>query len=134
MGFGQDLGEGLALVKAGVIQNHGLTGFEHRHEEARQPGGENGTVAMTGEDHGCGQLPLRQRGDDADPFLAMAGLEGDTALAFWTPTPGVVLVVINPCFIDINQWGGVQGAEAFTKDLPLRFIPLSIAITLFFRL
>lgn len=98
-----------------------------------EPGDEDRVVASAFKGHGGYQVPITQRGDEADPLSTMPRFEGQESLASGRPAPRVVCAVINARFVHVDQGSGIERGGVGAKDFARRLVALAIAIALFLR-
>src|SRR4028118_465670 len=90
-------------------------------------------MTSTRKRHGCNQLALLKRGDPTHALRAFSTFKRLEALPNFAVAVGVIVSIINACFIHINNLPNCFCLQPLLELLPLEFIPFSIAVGLFLR-
>ena len=120
-------------MKGRIIDNHPVPGPEHRNSARLEPGFKDRAIAGPLNRNGGDQLSPPITRHPVDASLTLAGFEGVDPL----PGRGIAVAIIVPFIhsrrVDIDSIRGAWIADLALEVSAFGFIPLAVAVGLFFR-
>ena len=121
-------------MEAGIIDDDDITRLQLGQKTLLQPQLESVSVARAGKRHWGKNVPLLECRNPTNALSTFARFERLEALPDLAVAIGIILSIIDACFINVYHLSSSEGLQSFLKFLTLEVIPFSIAVGLFFRL